>query len=181
MKPYHWLIAAGISLAVIGGVFWSGWTARGWQEAAAVSELPKEPQTKPLKPDTLVTVTYVSEPGSVTYVAETLKVVDTLYRESRTPVYSAVFGNRFPHRGDSVAVFGKDSVRLTPFDFFAHSPSNSVSGLFSSRRPLLMIQGEVWTDGRLSASATVPLKGVWRIGATVDDQGGKGLVVGIGL
>lgn len=181
MKLPHWLIAAGIALAVMGGVFWSGWTARGWQEQAAVSELPKEPQTKPLKPDTLATVTYVSEPGPVTYVSETLKVVDTLYRESRTPVYGAVFGNRFPHTGDSVAVFGKDSVRLTPFGFFYSGASSEATGLFGRRAPLLVLAGTVWTDGRLSASATIPLKGLWRIGAAVDDRGSKGLVVGIGL
>lgn len=101
------------------------------------------PVTKPLKPDTVWRDSIVLHTDTVGDL-DTFWRAETLYVAERgfKPV---VFGNRWPHTGDSAIVWGQDSLTLIPFGFVPQT--TPMEARIDFRRQPLLEFGALWSWG----------------------------------
>lgn len=153
------LIGLAAGLAWTAAVFFAGRNSKKCPQILVPPQAVKAPETKPLVPDTVRLKKVVLRVDTVRW-ADTFWRAETLYREAGgfKPV---VFGNRWPHTGDTALVWGKDSITLVPFGFVPQIASveaaRASGGGEGKRNNLLHIGLNWWFDQPAELWGTIPL------------------------
>ena len=175
------LVGAGLALLVAGTVLLIGyqWGRKSCPQISVAPGAISTPETKPLEPETLKVADsaaikiLASRTGRLEADLAEAHLAGDTWRERYGRLYDSclaaqgvpsrftqVFGNRWPHSGDSVAVDVRNlTATLTPFGFVPQQTTDVVQGDVlgvGRRRPLLEIGG-IWSfGGSDQLFATIP-------------------------